>query len=227
MPITDRLTMANQLPSLLPGLERDSAFTKPNSPLTFTDTSAGEESSLLRWKVDKISHYRPPATAAPNGRSPVELGAPDGGWERKRTFPSKNSGLWRSGHGLLLAGETLQPAGCTAQLEGAGHRRGQATASSPLGSASCAVLGSKLPAAEREDRPSTLHLGGGVKVGLRPRDDAKHQVQGRPPYKGRVYGLQVDRPAWNRLNGGALCCRDTCHDAAATLPSALWPKASP
>lgn len=110
MPITDRLTMANQLPSLLPGLERDSAFTKPNSPLTFTDTSAGEESSLLRWKVDKISHYRPPATAAPNGRSPVELGAPDGGWERKRTFPSKNSGLWRSGHGLRLAGETLQPA---------------------------------------------------------------------------------------------------------------------
>lgn len=66
-------------------------------------------------------------------------------------------------------------AGCTVQLEGTGHRRGQATASSPLGSVSCEVLGSKPPAA---DRPSTLHPGGGVKDGLRHRDDAKHQVRG-------------------------------------------------
>lgn len=91
--------MANQLPSLLPGLEGDSAFTKPNSPLTFTETSAGEESSLLRWKMDKMSDHYPPATEAPKGRSRVELGASGWGgwWERKRTFPSKSLGFWRSG----------------------------------------------------------------------------------------------------------------------------------
>lgn len=110
------------------------------------------------------------------------------------------------------------PAGCTAQLEGTGHPRGQATASSPLGSASCAVLGSKLPAAEREDRPSTLHPGGGVKVSFRPRDDTKHQVRGAHHTKvGFTDFRSIARP-WNRLNGGALCWRDTCHDAARSFP---------
>ena len=148
-------------------------------------------------------------------------------WERKRTFPSRSLGFWRSGHGLLILGETRQSAArCSWKAQGA-RQQGQATASSPLGSASCVVLGSKPPTAEPEDRPSALHPEGGVTGSLRPRDDAKQQAQGHPPYKGRVYPLQVDHLAWNRLNGGALCWRDTCRDAAAILPCALWPKASP
>ena len=66
-----------------------------------------------------------------------------------------------------------------------------------------------------------------MKGSLRPRDGAKQQAQGHPPYKGRVYRLQVDHLAWNRLNRGALCWRDTCRDAASILSCALWPKASP
>ena len=215
MPITDRLTMANQLPSLLPGLERDSAFTKPNFPLTFIGTSAGEESSLLRWKVNKISHYRPPTTAAPNGRSRV--GGTRWGVGKEKNFPFQELGALAVRSRAPALGRNA-PAGCTAQLESTGHRRGQATASSPLGSASCAVSGSKLPAAEREDRPSTLHPGGGVKVSFRPRDDTKHQVQGAHHTKvGFTDFRSITRP-WNRLNGGALCWRDTCRDAVPPFP---------
>ena len=54
------------------------------------ETSAGEQSSLLRWKIDKTSDHYPPATEAPKGRSRVESGASGGRVElvgKEKNFP--------------------------------------------------------------------------------------------------------------------------------------------